>query len=165
MKTTTILLATLFAFTTIFTGCTVQKKVMKDVYSMIKSSFPDAKIKKKGNRILLTFPETDMFEVGSSDLKPKFNGRVDRFAEVMNKYQNVKLIVTGHTDNTGEASKNMKLSLDRATNVKAAIVDKSIGANRIYSSGVGQTKPIMTNDTEEGRAQNRRVDFEIYYSK
>ncbi len=69
--------------------------------------------------------------------------------------------VEGHTDNAGKAPKNLSLSKRRAASVVKYLVDKGIVATRLKSEGFGQTKPIASNDTEEGKSENRRVEFVI----
>jgi outer membrane protein OmpA-like peptidoglycan-associated protein len=74
---------------------------------------------------------------------------------------NFKLIIEGHTDNSGDADKNITLSEKRALAVKEYLVSKEIDHNRITALGYGSERPIEKNDTKEGRARNRRVEFII----
>jgi OOP family OmpA-OmpF porin len=71
------------------------------------------------------------------------------------------VIVTGHTDSTGSAAANQRLSLARAESVKKQLVARGIDPNRIYTEGKGPSQPIADNRTEEGRAKNRRVEVEV----
>lgn len=80
---------------------------------------------------------------------------------VMDKHAEIKVIITGHTDNVGRAASNLKLSQQRADNVKAMLVEKGIDAARITAVGKGQTEPIADNATPEGRNQNRRVEITV----
>jgi K(+)-stimulated pyrophosphate-energized sodium pump len=82
-------------------------------------------------------------------------------ADVMKKYPNVNFEVAGHTDNTGDAAANLTLSQQRAEAVVAELVKDGIDAARLRARGYGQTRPIGDNDTEEGRAQNRRTELHI----
>lgn len=165
MKKTNILLASLMLFTILFSACGVKKKYMHNAFDMIKTSFPSAKTKMVGDKIQVLFPNNDMFAVGSSDLKPKFDTRITKFAEIMNKFPDTKLNLTGHTDNTGNHDGNMKLSLDRAQHVLDALVSHEVTASRIAAYGLGETSPIADNKTDAGKAENRRVAFEMYYAK
>jgi OOP family OmpA-OmpF porin len=71
------------------------------------------------------------------------------------------VIAIGHTDSIGSNAYNQKLSLRRASAVKAYLVSKGIEANRIYTEGKGETQPVADNRTKEGRAKNRRVEIEV----
>jgi OOP family OmpA-OmpF porin len=71
----------------------------------------------------------------------------------------LKLEIGGHTDSTGDAARNTTLSQERADAVKKLLVDQGIDANRLTTKGYGSAKPIDKNDTPEGRANNRRVEF------
>lgn len=86
----------------------------------------------------------------------------DNLKDVMDRYPDVMVTVTGHTDNVGQPAKNMKLSQSRADNIKAMLVKKGIAADRIQAVGKGDTNPIESNKTKEGRAKNRRIEITIY---
>ncbi|MBK7811977.1 MAG: OmpA family protein [Saprospiraceae bacterium] len=77
------------------------------------------------------------------------------------KNPNLKVEISGHTDNVGDAGINLKLSQDRASAVKTYLVGKGIDGSKISTLGYGQTKAIDTNDTEEGKSKNRRIEFKI----
>lgn len=89
----------------------------------------------------------------------------DNLKDVMDRYPDVMVTVTGHTDNVGQPAKNMKLSQSRADNIKAMLVMKGISPSRITSIGKGDTDPIESNKTKEGRAKNRRIEITIYRNK
>jgi outer membrane protein OmpA-like peptidoglycan-associated protein len=73
------------------------------------------------------------------------------------------LSINGHTDNTGGDDLNLKLSQDRADAAKQYLVNQGISADRITAIGYGSSKPIQSNDTEEGRSKNRRVEFKLKF--
>jgi OOP family OmpA-OmpF porin len=73
----------------------------------------------------------------------------------------IRIRITGHTDNVGSDRANQKLSEGRANSVRDDLIKRGISADRIEAEGKGESQPITTNDTEEGRAQNRRVEFVI----
>ncbi len=101
------------------------------------------------------------FETGSAALTANSRYEIKNMADVMKKYPNVNFEVAGHTDNTGDAAANLTLSQQRADAVVAELVKDGIDAARLRARGYGQTRPIGDNDTEEGRAQNRRTELHI----
>ena len=102
------------------------------------------------------------FATGSANLDmDKSSEQLENIAQIMKAYPNVKIKLGGYTDNTGSAEGNMKLSAARANAVKAALVGKVIDATRIETEGYGAAHPVASNDTAEGRAQNRRIAINI----
>ncbi|MBV9147494.1 MAG: OmpA family protein, partial [Acidobacteria bacterium] len=88
------------------------------------------------------------------------SSRQDGFArQSRNCWQGVQLEIGGHTDATGDPAKNMSLSQQRADSVRKILVSQGVDASRLSAKGYGSTKPIGSNDTLEGKAQNRRVEF------
>lgn len=85
----------------------------------------------------------------------------DNLKSVMDKHPEIKVTVTGHTDNVGKDAANMKLSQNRADNIKKMLVEKGIAANRITAIGKGESEPAESNSTPEGRAKNRRIVITI----
>jgi outer membrane protein OmpA-like peptidoglycan-associated protein len=100
------------------------------------------------------------FDSGSDQLKPESYGILKEIADVLNQNPEVKVKIIGHTDNQGKPDSNLELSKKRAASVKNALVKEfGINASRMETDGKGQTEPVDKNDTPEGRANNRRVDF------
>jgi outer membrane protein OmpA-like peptidoglycan-associated protein len=99
------------------------------------------------------------FLTGSAALTKTAKVELDKAAQIMTKYPDIKVSVEGHTDNTGSAAMNQTLSEKRAAAVKAYIVAKGVSADRLQAKGFGPTKPVATNKTTAGRAMNRRVEF------
>ena len=100
------------------------------------------------------------FDTGKSTLKPESQPTLQEIAKLMKANQALKLYVVGHTDNTGALDANMKLSMDRAAAVINALVSQhSVNAASLKACGDGPTAPVATNDTEEGKALNRRVEL------
>jgi OOP family OmpA-OmpF porin len=81
----------------------------------------------------------------------------------MKDYPDLNVVIEGHTDSVGTAAYNKKLSQQRAEAVKKYMVEKGIDANRLKAQGFGEVRPIASNDTEEGRQQNRRVEAAVDY--
>lgn len=101
------------------------------------------------------------FDTDSAVLKQTAFAELDAYAEFVEKVGDASVKVTGHTDSVGNARYNQKLSERRANAVKDYLVSKGISADRITAEGAGEASPIASNDTDEGRAQNRRVVVEI----
>jgi outer membrane protein OmpA-like peptidoglycan-associated protein len=101
------------------------------------------------------------FETDSTRLASASNDQLAQLAAVLKAYPTVVIAVEGHTDNTGDSASNKKLSEDRAAAVKDALVGMGVPAERVTSTGWGAEKPIASNDTEEGKLKNRRVEISI----
>jgi len=101
------------------------------------------------------------FESDSTQLTAASQGTVANLAQILNAYPNAQVQLSGHTDNTGAPDANRTLSLDRANAVKQMLVNRGVGADRIATNGLGQDRPIASNDTEQGRAQNRRLELTV----
>ena len=82
-----------------------------------------------------------------------------KVVDIMETFPEATFEIVGHTDNIGNKDKNMILSSDRATSVKNFLVEKGINESRMTTKGLGDTKPVASNKTPEGRAQNRRIEF------
>ena len=102
------------------------------------------------------------FETGKSVLKPESYPKLDEIVSIINEYPDYNLRLGGHTDNVGKDAKNMILSQVRVDAVKTYLVNKGVPDNRLEATGYGKTKPIATNKTAIGRAQNRRVEMELF---
>lgn len=101
------------------------------------------------------------FDFGKATLRNESFPELDRLVGLMTQNDNMIIEISGHTDNVGSDDANMKLSDDRAKSVTEYIVSKGIKTERITAKGYGETKPLGTNDTEEGKQLNRRVEFTI----
>jgi len=101
------------------------------------------------------------FETGSSQLTPLSEYELNNLVEKMNQQTNIRIELAGHTDNSGNPEDNINLSQSRAEVVKQFLVDQGVDENRITAKGYGQNQPVDTNDTDEGRANNRRTEVII----
>lgn len=101
------------------------------------------------------------FASGSAKIDGTSGTEVDNLAAILKAYPEVKIQVTGYTDSTGDAAKNMQLSTQRANAVKARLMGQNIAGNRIMTKGLGSADPVASNDTKEGQAQNRRIEVTI----
>jgi OmpA-OmpF porin, OOP family len=101
------------------------------------------------------------FDFNKASLKPESIPVLDNTVEILLKNPEVKVEIQGHTDNIGSEKHNQKLSLHRAETVKYYLIAKGVAANRLTSVGFGKTRPITENNTEQGRAINRRIELKI----
>jgi OmpA-OmpF porin, OOP family len=101
------------------------------------------------------------FDFGKSTLKAESFNELNRVAKMMTENPSMKLEIAGHTDNVGADEANQSLSQNRAASVVTYLNSKGISSDRLVAMGYGETSPVATNDTEEGRELNRRVEFKI----
>ncbi|MFA5444837.1 MAG: OmpA family protein [Bacteroidales bacterium] len=99
------------------------------------------------------------FDTGKSVIKPESAGELNRIVQLLKENPSLRFSVEGHTDATGSASSNQKLSEDRAHAVVASLVELGIDGSRLSAKGLGQNNPVAGNSSVEGRAKNRRVEF------
>lgn len=127
----------------------------------IEQSIPGAKVERVEEGIVVEFSEKILFEFSKSDLSEAAKTNLDKLVTVMNKYPDTDIRVQGHTDSRGAEEYNMGLSERRAGTVADYLKSKGILASRITTKGYGESAPAYTNETVEGMAQNRRVEFVI----
>jgi len=101
------------------------------------------------------------FDLAKATLRPESNSELDRLVKLMKDVPNLKIEISGHTDNTGSALTNETLSQQRAEAVVNYLKQKGIDGSRMTAKGYGASKPVATNNTDDGRQQNRRTEFEI----
>ncbi len=99
------------------------------------------------------------FKSGTAELSGESKSVLDRIAKTLKENQHLKFEVAGHTDNRGDRSFNVSLSEKRAQSVRQYLVKGGVSANRLTAKGYGPDKPVASNDTREGRSQNRRVEL------
>ncbi|MEA4916032.1 OmpA family protein [Proteiniphilum sp.] len=99
------------------------------------------------------------FDVGKATIKPESYGELNRIVVLMNEKSDLRFSVEGHTDSTGGAELNQKLSDERSKAVMNKLIEMGIAQDRLQAVGKGQNSPIADNSTDEGRAKNRRVEF------
>ena len=101
------------------------------------------------------------FETGKATLQPTSFAVLDELVAYLNRKDDEKIELGGHTDNVGSVASNLKLSMDRANTVRAYLLTKGIDPDRVTAKGYGMSEPIEDNKTEEGRAKNRRTEVKI----
>jgi len=114
-----------------------------------------------GDNLTLNMPGNVTFQTDSSDLKPEFFDVLNSVSLVLKEYDKTIVEVAGHTDNTGAAEYNQQLSERRASTVAQYLESKGINQQRVMTVGAGETHPVGSNDTPEGRQQNRRVELTL----
>ena len=128
----------------------------------IDNALPGADVVRVGEGIKLVLNENAVrFDTNKATLTANAKANLDKLVKVFNEYPDTNIVIYGYTDNTGSADYNLKLSGERATAVKNYLSSKGITASRFTVNGLGIADPIATNDTPEGRSQNRRVEFAI----
>jgi OOP family OmpA-OmpF porin len=99
------------------------------------------------------------FDTGSATIKPESEPALIEMLKLFKDSPTLKVYVVGHTDNVGSLESNLKLSSDRAASVVKTLIDRGVAASRLKSAGAGPYSPVASNDTDEGKAKNRRVEF------
>ena len=117
-------------------------------------------VTKSARGIILSMSDI-LFAVNKADLKADLKTSLAKVAGILSVYQQFNVSIEGNTDNTGSEEHNMKLSQQRADNVKAFLVEQGIAEDRLTAKGLGMTMPVADNSTKEGRQKNRRVDLVI----
>ena len=133
-----------------------QEKILRD--ELVNTG---VQVERDGDNIRLIMPNNITFGTDRYDLKDSFAQVLNSVVLVLNKYPDTTLAVVGHTDSTGADSYNMELSQRRAGTVASYLISQQVDSSRISTRGAGETQPVASNDTTEGRAQNRRVELSI----
>lgn len=120
-----------------------------------------AEVVREGDELKVTFAEKILFDFDSSALKAASQAQLDQVAGVLAKYPETNIVVKGHTDAKGSDEYNQRLSERRASAVMNYLEDQGVGGSRMTARGYGESMPVASNDTEAGRAENRRVELSI----
>ncbi|WP_294219435.1 OmpA family protein [uncultured Chryseobacterium sp.] len=132
----------------------LQEKGFKQTMSKITADDIVKDLAEKGKSILYINFDTDQ-----SSIMADGKETVNQIAEALKKDSNLKISIEGHTDNTGDAAHNKKLSNDRANAVMAALINQGISKSRLSAKGFGAERPLVANDSEDNKAKNRRVEL------
>ncbi|MBW3567458.1 MAG: OmpA family protein [Proteobacteria bacterium] len=118
-------------------------------------------VSREGDNIVLNMPGNITFQTDSSDLNPDFFEVLDAVSKVVEEYEKTLVVVTGHTDSTGGDTYNQQLSERRAASVGQYLRKEGVSMDRMVIIGYGESRPVASNETPEGRAQNRRVELTL----
>ncbi len=121
----------------------------------------DVEVTRRGDDLVLNMPSGITFAYDSANVQPQFRSTLDQVADVLRDYNQTYIDVYGHTDSTGSDAYNQTLSERRASAVATYLTSRGVQSARIGTRGFGETQPIASNETEEGRAENRRVEIKI----
>jgi outer membrane protein OmpA-like peptidoglycan-associated protein len=128
----------------------------------IERDIEGAKVERVGEGIKITFNSGILFDVNKTNLKNYSRTELTKLATILNKYDDTNILLAGHTDSTGSEEYNLELSQSRAYSVADYLVVQRVNSERFSVHGHGESDPVATNDTESGRAQNRRVEIAIW---
>jgi outer membrane protein OmpA-like peptidoglycan-associated protein len=142
------------------TGAVIGRQMDKQAEEIAKN-VPDAKVLRVGEGIVVEFSSAVLFGFDQSSLSYDAKTSLDKLVKVLDGYPDTDIEIQGHTDSQGSLTYNQALSERRATAVAEYLVSKNVSVGRLAVIGFGETLPKYLNDTEDGRAQNRRVEFVI----
>ena len=120
-----------------------------------------AEVERQGDALLVTLPAQVTFAFDQATIQPQFYGALNNVAATLQQYPSSYIDVVGHTDSTGDLNYNQRLSEARAGAVAQYLVSRGVNPARIQSYGLGETRPIASNDTAAGQQANRRVELII----
>jgi len=118
-------------------------------------------VTRSGDNIILNMPGNVTFQTNSADINAGFYQVLNSVAIVLKEFDKTIVDVAGHADSTGPDDKNMELSQRRASSVSSYLAAQGINSQRLITTGYGETRPIASNDTADGRQQNRRVEITL----
>jgi outer membrane protein OmpA-like peptidoglycan-associated protein len=118
-------------------------------------------VERVGDELNLIMPGNVTFDTNEYAVRQQFYPVLDSVAQVLAKYADTRMTVTGHTDSTGAKDYNYNLSNRRATSVSNYLAQRGVDQSRLIAQGVGPDQPVASNENENGRAQNRRVELQI----
>lgn len=128
----------------------------------MKQDIAGAKIERVGEGIKITFDSGLLFDVNKASLKQASMENLQNLARILNKYEDTEIVLEGHTDATGSEEYNLQLSRSRANSVANYLQQLGVKETRFTVMGYGESQPIASNETVEGRQMNRRVEVAIF---
>jgi outer membrane protein OmpA-like peptidoglycan-associated protein len=143
-------------------GTIINNRMDKQAAELEAQLAEEAEVERAGEGILVNFDSSLLFDVNSADLQPEAEASLMKLAESLKTNPGSEILVVGHTDASGADDYNQTLSEQRATAAATYLMEQGVAPSRVEAVGKGETEPIASNDTPEGMAQNRRVEFVIY---
>jgi outer membrane protein OmpA-like peptidoglycan-associated protein len=131
----------------------------------LEQNIKGAKVERVGEGIQVTFESGLLYDFDSDVVKPDARTNLRELASSLDKYPDSDLIIIGHTDQVGSSEYNQRLSERRASAAARYLVSQGVSGSRVATRGLGETEPVESNETEAGRAANRRVEVAIFASK
>ena len=128
----------------------------------IERDIAGARVERVGEGIKITFSSGIMFNINRAVLKDQYRGELSELSTILNKYEDTNILLEGHTDSTGTEEHNLELSKQRSQSVANYLATQNVNPTRFTIMGYGESQPMVSNDTSDGRAQNRRVEVAIY---
>ena len=128
----------------------------------IKNQVPGAVVERVGEGLQVTFASGLLFDTDSDVLHAAARQNLTQLANNLGKYPDTDLLIVGHTDSRGTSSHNLSLSERRANAVVNYLASQGVARNRLRPAGRGESEPVATNETDDGRQKNRRVEVAIY---
>ena len=141
-------------------GAIIGRKMDKQAEEM-KEVLGDAEVRREGEGIVILFKEKVLIGFDSSDLNTGAQTNLNKLVNILQKYPDTDIQIIGHTDSKGSDDYNQGLSQRRSSAVATYLSGQGITSSRLSTKGMGETDPVASNETEDGRAQNRRVEFVI----
>ncbi|MFN2439592.1 MAG: OmpA family protein [Chitinophagaceae bacterium] len=142
------------------TGAVIGKQMDKQAEEM-KKVLGDAEVKRVGEGIVIEFRDRVLFAFDRADLTAQATTNLEKLTNILQKYPDTNIEVLGHTDSKGTNKYNQSLSERRANSTSSYLRSQGVSSSRLTTRGLGETDPKVSNDTDAGRSENRRVEFVI----
>ena len=131
----------------------------------LEQNIKGATVERVGEGIQVTFESGLLFDYDSDVVKPTARANLHELAASLDKYPDSDVLIVGHTDADGSDAYNQGLSERRARSAESYLMSQGVAGSRVSTKGLGETEPVASNDSDAGKAQNRRVEVAIYASK
>ena len=142
-------------------GALIGRKMDKAA-AALRRDLEGATVERVGEGIKITFASGILFATNSASLTPEATGNMTQMSETLQKYVDTKVVIEGHTDNSGTDAINQPLSQRRAQAVANSLTASGVDGSRITATGYGSTQPVADNTSVDGKAKNRRVEVAIF---